>query len=397
MATKVGVSGFSNDEFTALGYLLYPYDVELTLEAHDADLVIGRGRSPNSAKPLIRMTNHHDWQGDYQEPISDENGVVELSFDLISTCLRIFQGVMNPRLAATYKLSTRMPFRYNLAPSWVRSCLLKMHRIDSNLSRHIANEVSRKILVRAFDLLGFWLRRRNPPSLVISHDIESEKGLQRALSFKSVENDLGIKSTWFLPSDQYPVSKSIARDLADGSTIGSHDVKHDGRLIYIREREKVIQRLKESRLKLEGIFEKKVEAFRSPLLQSGHKIVNALAEAGYRFDFSLPCWEPIHPLTMGGFGVESLQPFRIDGVTEIPLTLFQDHQVFNVMGMSTHEAIRFWVDQAKLIRNFEGDMVLLVHPEYSFSRDLQGYRELLRSLMEVQRCTTATAPLQYQL
>jgi hypothetical protein len=51
--------------------------------------------------------------------------------------------------------------------------------------------------------------------------------------------------------------------------------------------------------------------------------------------------------------------------------------------MNTREAIKFWVEQAKLIRSFDGDIVLLVHPDYAFSRDLGDYRKLLESLTQI--------------
>ena len=87
---------------------------------------------------------------------------------------------------------------------------------------------------------------------------------------------------------------------------------------------------------------------------------------------------------MSGVGVESVQKFEIDGVVETPLTLFQDHQLLNVLRMNTSEAIKLWVELAKLIHSLDGDIVLLIHPDYTFSRDLPRYRKLLGSLLEEQ-------------
>jgi hypothetical protein len=119
-------------------------------------------------------------------------------------------------------------------------------------------------------------------------------------------------------------------------------------------------------------------------LQFSGRIISALAEAGYCYDFSAPCWEPVHPSTMGGFGVETAQGFETDGVVEVPLTLFQDHQVLRILGMSIHDAIKFWIKQAMLVRSFGGNIVLLVHPDYSFSGNPREYKELLVSLSEIQ-------------
>jgi peptidoglycan/xylan/chitin deacetylase (PgdA/CDA1 family) len=359
--------------------LLYPYRVEIGKGVDEPDVIICRGTS-DSSRPQIRVP-----QTDHGSDLDAKNcgdEVVELPFDLISRCSERFEAAMNPKIGFAYKLATRMPFQYNNVPSSIRSWFLRKEA-DSNLSDHLANEVARKTVVEAFDLLGFHLKRKDPPSLVITHDIDTEKGLRRALVFKTVEDELNIKSTWFLPSDEYPIPRTLARNLVHGSTIGSHDTKHDGRLIHIHHDDELVQRLKNSRAKLEELFETEVRCFRAPLLQFNRRIVMALAKAGYRFDFSAPCWEPVHPSTMGGFGVETVQGFETDGLVEVPLTLFQDHQVLNIMGMSIDEAIKLWLKQARLIRSFEGDIVLLTHPDYSFSRDLDAYRRLLRSLMEV--------------
>jgi hypothetical protein len=198
-----------------------------------------------------------------------------------------------------------------------------------------------------------------------------------------VEDDLNLQSTWFLPTHEFFVKEHLAAELADSSRIGSHDIRHDGRLILIKRRDQLVDRLRRSRVELEAKIGKPVRCFRSPLLQFSRRIVLALAEAGYEYDFSAPCWEPIHPSTLGAFGVECVQPFKVGRVVESPLTLFQDHQVLNVMGMSVHEAIKLWVEQASLVHSMDGDIVLLIHPDYLFSQDLESYRELLTSLLQV--------------
>jgi peptidoglycan/xylan/chitin deacetylase (PgdA/CDA1 family) len=381
---RVGLDGLSAEETRALGCLLYPFRTELVAKAEHADVIVSRGCA-NPAKPLIKIPSRLIGEGDYQDPISHGNEIVELPFDLVEMVCQILGQVMNPRLALTYRVSCLAPFQYKAIPASLRNLFLRTREIDSNLSNHLRTEVARGILAKAFDGLGFALERKNPPSLVITHDVETEQGLSRACSLKTIEEDLGIQSIWFLPSSEYSIQKGIAKDLSERSVIGSHDVRHDGRLIMIRKHEALVERLRESRLKLEYIFEKDVRSFRSPLLQFNREISAALSEGGYSNDFSTTCWEPVHPLTMGGFGVECTSPFEMNGVVETPLTLFQDHQVLNVLQMSTKEAAKLWIHQARLVRAFAGDIVLLVHPDYSFSEDPREYRQLLIHLLEVDR------------
>ena len=382
MSILVAMSGFNQQEAAALRHLLYPYEVAFVAELDDSDLIICRDHHPVFSKPTIRTPSIGESRSASQEPVCCDAGVVDLPFDLIYECAKRFRIVMYPKLSFEYRLSARIPFQYNIIPSSIRNRLLRMHTVDSSLSHHLANETYRKILIKAFSQLGLSLQRKKAPLFVITHDVDTEKGLRRASSFVRVEDELDVQSTWFLVSNEYPIGSDAAAGLA-GFRIGSHDIKHDGRLIRIRRHEELVQRLKRSKEELERKFNRSVDCFRAPLLQFSGRIVAALSEAGYKFDFSVPCWEPVHPSTMSGFGIELVQPFEINGVTEVPLTLFQDHQVLNVLGMNTHEGVKFWLEQAKLVRACGGDIVLLVHPDYSYSQDLRAYRQLLTALLEL--------------
>lgn len=364
--------------------LLYPYHADLT-EEDRSDLVICRGACTDLRKPQIKISGALDARDDHKRLEYHGNEIVELPSELISTCSTKLETVRNPKISMTYTLSTRLPFRYNKLPAGIRNRLMSTRIADIDLSGHFALEIARRILLEAFALLGFRLTRKNPPSLLVTHDIETERGLQRAPSLKEIENDLGVKSTWFVPSHDYTIDRTIAAKLADSSVIGSHDTKHDGQLIQIRERSKLVERLMASRQRLREVFGQEVRCFRAPLLQFSSEILSALRDAGYSSDFSLPCWEMIHPPTMSGFGIECVQAFEMEEIVETPLTMFQDHQLLNVMGMNVDEAIKLWLEQARLIRSFEGDLVLLIHPDYRFSDNLKEYRELLTKLLEIQR------------
>lgn len=379
----MGTSGFPEDQLGVLRLLLYPYRVEFAKDTAASDIVICRDSKSDPAKPAIRLVKNSNTTFDGY-PRDHGNGLVDVPFDLIGTCLERCQRVRNPRIAFAYMLATSLPFQYNSVPQSIRDLFLGAQAIDSTLLDHITIEKARRTLKRAFHLLGFPLERKKPPSLLITHDIETSKGFRGALTLKDIDDKLGVKATWFLCSDEYEIPRPIARELADGATIGSHDVRHDGRLVRIRKDEELVKRLVQSRLRLEDIFEVEVQCFRAPLLQSSHRIVSGLSKACYRYDFSLPSWEPAYPLTGTGFGIESLQGFEADGIVRVPLTLFQDHQLLNVLRLSVDDCIKLWVEQAKLISSFEGDLVLLVHPDYSFSREPSKYEDLLASLLEIQ-------------
>jgi hypothetical protein len=338
-----------------------------------------------SSKPTIRIKSR--LPSGNRDVVNYANGNVDIPSELIEECSMRFEKVMHPSISFKYKVITRLPLQYSIVPSSIRSRFLRMSEVDGDLSQHLANEIARKALVDAFNTLGFPLRKRDPPAFHITHDIDSERGLRRARALKDVENELGLTSTWFLPSDEYDINEEIAVDLTVGARIGSHDTRHDGKLIHIRRHKELVDRLKESKTELEKIFDKEIICFRAPLLQFSGRIAAGLKEAGYGYDFSVPSWEPMHPTNFGGFGVESVQPFEVNGIVETPLTLFQDHQVLNVQGMSTIEAVKFWTEQARLVHSFGGDIVLSVHPDYQFGNNPAAYKKLLISLSEVAKPT----------
>jgi peptidoglycan/xylan/chitin deacetylase (PgdA/CDA1 family) len=384
---KVSLVGFDVPETQIIRNLLYPFKIEFVPDStQQSDLTLCKGLSEPKieCKKLILVSTR---DSDDKKVFEGNNEILVFPYRILSDCLERLEGVMAPKISMAFKLSTRLPFvDYSIVPSSIRSQMLRtQHRhptTDLDILNHLSFEVARRKLVESFAQLGTPLQRKNPPSIVLTHDIETEKGLERAVSLKKIEDDFGISSTWFVVSDQYPIPRKIAGYLADHSSeIGSHDTKHDGRLLSINKQEDLVSRLRASREKLAGIFEREVTSFRAPLLQFSYRIVSALGKAGYRDDFSLPCWEPVHPSTMHGFGIESASKFEMNNqVVEHPLTLFQDHQVLNVLGLSPSKAVKFWMEQMSLIRAFDGDAVFLIHPDYSFGQDLDTYKQLIESI-----------------
>jgi peptidoglycan/xylan/chitin deacetylase (PgdA/CDA1 family) len=376
---KICVMGLTDSEVQIIQNLLYPFRIEYVPSSKHSDLTISKGLSEPKEVESKKLILISEVQSDKLLE-NDHNDILVVPQDLLRSCSDKLQAVLDPKISLAYKLSTKLPFSYNLVPSSIRSKVLKrqLQAIDFDLLSHLSFEVARRKLVEVFSELGLILKRKRAPALLVTHDIDTEKGLERAYSLKQVETSLGISSTWFVVSHEYPIPKHIALSLSEGSLIGSHDMKHDGRLIHFEKQVDLVNRLAKSKERLGEIFERDITSFRAPLLQFNSRINSALPKAGYESDFSLPCWEPVHPSTMQGFGLEGACEFELNGIREHPLTLFQDHQVLNVLGLSTSTAVKFWMDQISLIRAFDGDIVLLIHPDYAFSEDLESYRKLMQ-------------------
>ena len=177
------------DTSAALEHLLSPYKVELTSDMDGSDLAICRDPLPGYSRPMIivpRVSENRSRLMDHG------NGIMELPYDPIAICSERLEAVLNPKVVKLYMLSTRIG--YHVVPLSIRNAILRMHKVDSNLSHHLATEHARGILRDAFDLLGFPLQRHNPPSLVITHDVDTEKGLRRAFLLKGVEDGLDPQS-----------------------------------------------------------------------------------------------------------------------------------------------------------------------------------------------------------
>jgi peptidoglycan/xylan/chitin deacetylase (PgdA/CDA1 family) len=384
---RISAIGFSNDELFTIRFLLYPFKIKYVSSEELADVTICKGlgdeHSQIHKKLIIVPDNETSWSSG-----RGQNNISFLHYDIVSKCCAKLSSVMNPKISLKYAVATRLPFNYNSMPSALRSSFLRNFHSSSleyELSKHLIVETSRHHLIESFNELGLQVERKRPPSVLLTHDIDTEKGLRKASALKKIENEYNVGSIWFLVSNEYQIRRDLARELAEGSEIGSHDTRHDGRLVQIKEKGRLVKRLRESRLKLGDIFEREVTNFRAPLMQFNAKLIEALSEAGYRSDFSLPCWEPVHPSTMSGFGIESVCEFEICDICEHPLTLFQDHQVLQVLRMTPSEATRFWMDQARLVSSLGGDIVLLIHPDYSFSQDLESYRKLIKFLVRLQQ------------
>ena len=377
-AVTVATEGLSDVEVSVLQALLFQYRIVVGKRGRKADVTIGR--DVQSASTLaIQIPRTH-----VRENADSDNGIITLPYDILDEPVERMKSVLNPRVSVEYRVITRFPFQYNMIPSSIRSLFLRARREQLCTNTELHSEISKMVLIEAIKKLGLNVERKNGPVFQLTHDIDSARGLQRSLILKNVDDEMGIQSTWFVVSNEYSIPRAFARDLAQDSIIGSHDTRHDGRLIGIDDRVKLVSRLRTSKSKLERIFEQDITSFRAPLMQFGEKIISALSSSGYSQDFSLPCWEPVHPSTMGGFGAQIAHRFEFSGLSETPLTLFQDHQLLHVMKLSTRRAVDFWLSQAKLVRSLDGDISLLVHPDYLFAEDTAEYKRLLTELTQIQ-------------
>ena len=72
-------------------------------------------------------------------------------------------------------------------------------------------------------------------ALVLTHDVESKEGLRKCRLLMQLEQNLGFRSSFnFIPEGSYRVPAELREELtANGFEVGIHDLKHDGRSVYL--------------------------------------------------------------------------------------------------------------------------------------------------------------------
>ncbi len=188
-------------------------------------------------------------------------------------------------------------------------------------------------------------------SFVITHDVESIEGLRYAPTLAALEEKYGFVSSWNLVPELYPIDWKIVTELKSaGGEIGIHGLKHDGREFENR-----------------AIFEKRLGKIRQYAHQWGacgfrspSTLRNAdwMPELGFDYDCSFHDSDPYEPQPGGCC---SIWPFFIKDLVELPITLPQDHTLFEILG---HRDISLWITKADWIERHSGMVLIDVHPDY---------------------------------
>jgi len=300
-------------------------------------------------------------------------------FPMIEEFAMKLRGKLDCKPSPLYRLATGGSISYKIVPERIRSKLMRtrMKAREVNLYGKIGLEE-----IRNKSLKNLGLRKTNPNGNIcfLTHDIDSEKGLRKALRLKMIEEKYDIESTWFISTEEYILDKTIVKRLAENGEVASHGTKHDGKLLSLGEG-KLVKELRKSKEKLEEITEKEIHGFRTPLLQYNGKLLEAIGESGFKYDSSVPAWEPMHPFTMKPDGIELINPITINGLLEIPVTLPQDHQMLHILGLTPKQTVKLWTEMIEYVYKMGGIPVILVHPDYELSNkeNIEHYENLLRS------------------
>jgi hypothetical protein len=212
-------------------------------------------------------------------------------------------------------------------------------------------------------------------ALVLTHDVDTERGYRKCLKLSEMEERLGFRSSFNFVPERYDMSPIIRYHLVSrGFEVGVHGLKHDGKLyrsknIFRKRAVKINNYLKEWRSM----------GFRSPAM---HHNLDWLHELDIKYDASTFDTDPFEPQS-GGVG--TIFPFWVPngsdgrGYVELPYTLPQDFTLFVLM---EEKGPDIWKKKLDWIAERGGMALLNTHPDYMNFDGKPGIEEYPASYYE---------------
>ena len=225
-------------------------------------------------------------------------------------------------------------------------------------------------------------------ALVITHDVEGPKGLNRCQPLAELELAHGVRSSFnLIPEGTYQVPATLRAWLREhGFEVGVHDLEHDGKLYQS-------QRSFERKAARINAYLRDWDAvgFRSGFMLRNLDWLHAL---NARYDSSTFDTDPFEPQSDGAgtiFPYWIPSPIareqadtetgktcqRHEGYIELPYTLPQDSTLFLVLRETSPE---IWMRKLEWIARHGGMALINVHPDYIDFSDRGTNREYPASL-----------------
>lgn len=193
--------------------------------------------------------------------------------------------------------------------------------------------------------------------LIITHDVETSRGLDKCKELAKLDLKYGIKSSFNIVPCKYPVPIAIVRWLQNqGFEVGVHDYNHDGKLYRSR---KIFD--KRSVMINRYLKEWNATGFRSAAM---HHNLDWISTLDIIYDCSTFDTDPFEPQPDC---VNTIFPYWYQnsvtgkGFVEIPYTLPQDFTLFVIKGDND---CTIWKEKLKWIAEKGGMATVIVHPDY---------------------------------
>lgn len=220
-------------------------------------------------------------------------------------------------------------------------------------------------------------------ALVLTHDVESTRGLERCLELAAIEERYGFRSSFNFVAGDYVVPEEVRRGLvARGFEVGIHGLHHKGNA-FSSERKFRAQ----ARLINRYLDEWDSVGFRAPSMFHDLDLAHHL---DIEYDASTFDTDPFEPQPDG---MATIFPFWVpgrdgrSGYVELPYTLPQDHLLFILMRERSGD---IWKKKLDWIAQRGGMGLVITHPDYMSFRGpgrrdeypVRYYEEFLSSIKE---------------
>ncbi len=202
--------------------------------------------------------------------------------------------------------------------------------------------------------------------VLMTHDVETEAGLNACSALMSSNEKHGIQSSFqLIPGGRYKVQPHHIDEMRRrGFEVNIHDWNHDGSLFKSREL------FQERAPKIKAAAKKwNTVGFRSAAL---YRNVDWLRELDFEYDMSIPSCARLDPQRGGCC---TLMPWFNGNLLEIPVTTIQDYSLFHILDRYD---IDIWKMQTSKILGYHGMATFIVHPDYiQTEQAAQSYTQLL--------------------
>jgi hypothetical protein len=206
-------------------------------------------------------------------------------------------------------------------------------------------------------------------ALVLSHDVDTQKGHDKCYQLMEIEESLGFRSSFNIVPEKYRVSRTLINDLKSrGFEVCVHGLNHDGKLftskhIFYKRAKRINYYLQEWGAK----------GFTSPSMHRNLSWMHALNISHSTSTFDTDPFEPQPD------GAGTVFPFWVEnsseakGYVEQPYTIPQDFTLFILMKEKT---IDIWKNKLDWIVSKGGMALFNSHPDYmNFNKKKNGSEE----------------------
>jgi hypothetical protein len=273
-----------------------------------------------------------------------------------------------------------------LLPRWVQLAMRRLYARRQRARRFPAWPIEPVLVERQYEhvraalratgshslpFVNFWPERKRA-CVVLTHDVEGPTGIENIERVLAVEQRHGFFSSWNFVAEEYPIPTGLFEHLRDsGCEVGLHAIHHDPRLFSRRtEFERQLPRIRGY------LRDWDAAGFRSP---ATHRNANWMPELGSRYDSSFPDTDPFEPQSGGCC---SIFPYFLGDMVELPITLAQDHTLFEIL---RERSIDLWERKADWIIHHHGLINVIVHPDYLLTPERLGAYEQFLAFLEGRR------------